>query len=191
MGRLSELLIPRIAIAEFPSLLAASTAGALIAGLYGVLHDQATYSIGPEYFTRFKFLQFAYADLGLGNRVFVGCIGFLATWWVGLIVGWILGRRCLPGRPRSQAWRLIGRGLMIVFCCGLLGGWCGYLYGLWRESTGDYSGWEATLAFHHVSNPWPFLRVGFIHNAGYLGGLLGLILTYLVIRPTAATMPSR
>jgi hypothetical protein len=32
--------------------------GALIAGLYGVVHDQITYSMSPEYFTRLKFFQF-------------------------------------------------------------------------------------------------------------------------------------
>lgn len=41
--------------------------GSLIAGTYGILHDQVTYSIGPEYFTRFKFEQFAWADWGAGK----------------------------------------------------------------------------------------------------------------------------
>ena len=39
--------------------------GALIAGLYGVLHDQLTYSISAEYFSDFKFYQFSYLDVGL------------------------------------------------------------------------------------------------------------------------------
>ena len=43
--------------------------GALIAGVYGVFHDQITYSISPEYFTRLKFLQFHYADFGFPARV--------------------------------------------------------------------------------------------------------------------------
>ena len=71
--------------------------GALIAGLYGVVHDQITYSMSPEYFTRVKFFQFHYADFGLPPRSFVAEIGFLATWWVGLIAGWFLGARRRPG----------------------------------------------------------------------------------------------
>ena len=43
--------------------------GALIAGLYGVVHDQITYSMSPEYFTRLKFFQFRYADFGLACPV--------------------------------------------------------------------------------------------------------------------------
>jgi hypothetical protein len=54
--------------------------GSLLAGFYGILHDQVTYSISNEYFTRLKFPQFHYANFGLSHRVFVAEIGFLATW---------------------------------------------------------------------------------------------------------------
>lgn len=150
-----------------------------------------TFSIGPEHFTKFKFRQFAHADLGWGERVFVGCIGFLATWWVGLIVGWVLARRFVPGRPRGEAWRLIARGFAMVLATGLLFGVAGYLYGVYREAGGDFSGWDSTLEYRGVANPWPFLPVGFIHNAGYLGGLVGLVLTYFIIRPTATESTKR
>ena len=53
--------------------------GSLLAGVYGIIHDQITYSISPEYFTRLKFSQFHYADFGFPPRVFVAEIGFLAT----------------------------------------------------------------------------------------------------------------
>lgn len=89
-------IIPQIPLADLTALLGITFLGALIAGGYGVLHDQITYTIGPEYFHNFKFHQFAYADFGFGDRVFATTIGFLATWWVGLFVGWILARRCLP-----------------------------------------------------------------------------------------------
>src|ERR1043166_5997270 len=52
--------------------------GALLAGTYGVVHDQVTYSISAEYFTRLKFSQFQRADFGFPPRVFVAEIGFLA-----------------------------------------------------------------------------------------------------------------
>ena len=59
--------------------------GSLFAGAYGVLHDQVTYSICPEYFTRLKFSQFNFANFGLSPRIFVAEIGFLATCWVGFV----------------------------------------------------------------------------------------------------------
>lgn len=36
----------------------------IIGGLYGILHDQLTYTISPEYYTKFKFYQFGLMDLG-------------------------------------------------------------------------------------------------------------------------------
>ena len=78
-----KYLIPRIALRDLPPMLAAGLVGAVIAGVYGTLHDQFTFTISPEYFTKLKFDQFRWANLGLPERVFVAEIGFLATWWVG------------------------------------------------------------------------------------------------------------
>jgi hypothetical protein len=61
--------------------------GAMVAGFFGIIHGQITYSISLKYFTRLKFLQFHYDDFGLPLRVFVAKIGFLATRWVGLLRG--------------------------------------------------------------------------------------------------------
>lgn len=87
-----SFLIPRIPLRVLPRLLLLSLLGAVIAGIYGVVHDQVTFSLAPEYFTKFKFDQFAYANPGGGERNFVALIGLLATWWVGLAAGWFLGR---------------------------------------------------------------------------------------------------
>jgi hypothetical protein len=176
-------ILPRIPLADLPALLAFTLAGCLVAGCYGVLHDQITFWIGPEYFYNFKFHQFSYADLGLGDRVFVSCIGFLATWWVGLIIGWILARRILSTCPKRTAYQRICAGFLIVFATAASAGILGYLYGLWRGPDADYSAWQPVLREYRVSDVWPFMRVAYIHNAGYIGGLVGLLLTYFAIRP--------
>ena len=82
--------------------------GALFAGIYGMVHDQVTYSICPEYFTRLKFSQFRYANFGLPPRVFVVEIGFLASWWVGLFAGWFIARIAVPSFPPAAAVRNSG-----------------------------------------------------------------------------------
>ncbi len=158
--------------------------GAIIAGAYGILHDQVTFSIGPEYFTKFKFEQFAWANLHQGDRFFVSCIGFLATWWVGLIVGWVLARRLVPNQPRATARRKILRGFAIVFMTGIVFGLSGYFYGLIRGVDADYSDWAFALRRIEIEDMWSFVRVAYIHNAGYLGGLVGLILTFFFVKPT-------
>lgn len=176
-------VVPRIPLADLPALLAITLAGALTAGCYGVLHDQITFSIGPEYFHNFKFHVFSYADLGLGDRVFVSFIGFLGTWWVGLIVGWMLARRILSTCPMRMAYQRICAGFLVVFASAASAGLLGYLYGLWRGPNADYSAWQPVLQQYRVSDAWSFMRVAYIHNAGYIGGLVGLLLTCFLIRP--------
>lgn len=172
-------------------MLAAAVVAALIAGGYGIVHDQITYSISPEYFTKMKFQQFHYADFGWGNRVFAGTIGFLATWWAGLFAGWLLARRYVPEQPQSLYRRQIALGMAIVFGATLLFGLGGYGYGLWRGPEADYSSWNPFLRSLGIEEKWALLRVAYIHNAGYLGALVGLVLALLLIKPAARNRESK
>src|SRR5262245_55465052 len=49
------------------------------AGVYGIVHDQISYTVSPEYFTKFKFEQFGLVDSPLPDRVKAGIVGFLAS----------------------------------------------------------------------------------------------------------------
>lgn len=178
-----KYLIPKIALADLPPMLGTAVVGALVAGIYGILHDQVTYSICPEYFTKLKFHQFHYADFGLGDRVFVSCVGFLATWWVGFIIAWFLARRLIPGQQGARAYRGIIKGFVIVFACGIAAGIAGNIYGLWFGSNYDYAIWGTILEQHEIENATAFVRVAYIHDAGYLGGLAGFIVALIVARP--------
>src|SRR6186997_828491 len=117
-----NVLYPRIALRHLPLMLDISAVGALIAGAYGILHDQVTYTLSEEYFTKFKAEQFRWADLGWPPRVFVAEIGFLATWWVGFVAGWFLARITVPHLSRSKALRRCAIGFCIVFLLALAGG---------------------------------------------------------------------
>lgn len=164
-------------------MLGAGFVGALVAGIYGIVHDQLTYTISPEYFTKLKFEQFRWANLGLPERFFVAEIGFLATWWVGFFCGWFLARRLIPGQPRIQAWRQIMFGCAIILLCALLSAGAGFGFGLWRGPVADYTAWRAMLAYLHIEDQWSFIRVAYIHNASYLGGVIGLILALACVHP--------
>ena len=176
-------LIPRIAWSDLPPMIAAGLIGAVVAESYGVLHDQVTFTISSEYFTKFKFDQFRYADFGFAERVFVAEIGILATWWVGLFCGWFLARRQIPGQPRIVAWRKIAIGSAIILLCALLSAGAGFGYGLWRGPGAEYSAWRAMLDHLDIEDRWSFIRVAYIHNASYLGGLIGLVLALACIHP--------
>ena len=181
--RMLKYLVPRIAMGDLPSMCGVALIGALIAGVYGVLHDQMTYAISPEYFTHMKFKQFHYADLGLGDRVFVATIGFLAASCVGLIIAWFLARRLIPHQPRSYAYRQVGLGFAYVFGCGVFSSLLGFVYGLWRGPDADYSSWAWAFQRFDITNTWSFVRVAYIHNASYLGGAIGLIVALATIHP--------
>lgn len=149
--------------------------GSLFAGAYGVLHDQITYSISPEYFTRLKFAQFHYADFGLPQRVFVGEIGFLATWWVGFLGGWFIARIVVPRFPPHEAIRRVVQSFLIIAAFALTAAIIGYLVGLQRRSNLDLSGWQEFAVNRGVQDLPAFVRVAYIHNAGYLGAFGGLV----------------
>src|SRR5262249_1358281 len=66
-------------------------AAVLVAGLFGMIHDQISYSVSTEYFTKFKFIQFHMLDAGVPERIRAAKVGFLASWWMGVPLGLLCG----------------------------------------------------------------------------------------------------
>jgi hypothetical protein len=170
-----NVLYPRIALRHVPLMLEISFVGALIAGAYGILHDQVTYTLSEEYFTKFKAEQFRWADIGWPPRVFVAEIGFLATWWVGFVAGWFLARITVPHLSRAVAVRRCAVGFCIVFVLALAGGLIGGGLGWHRMHDADLGWWNEFTTAYGVKHLDRFVWAGFIHNASYTGGLIGLI----------------
>lgn len=183
MAWLFKWLVPRIHLAEMPVMIALAVAGAILAGIYGILHDLVTFSISPEYFTKLKFDQFRYADFGYGDQVFAGTIGFLASWWVGGLAAWFLARRLVPGQPLRHAVVLVLRGFLCVLVVTLLCGGIGYFAGWVRGANADYSSWNHMIQVLGIRDEWAFIRVAYIHSGSYAGGLLGLLSALILIRP--------
>lgn len=61
----------------------------LLAGIYGAVHNQISYTVAPEYFTQFKFHQFQ-IDEAIPDRVGAAIVGWNAAWWMGIVIGIIL-----------------------------------------------------------------------------------------------------
>lgn len=176
----SHWLYPRFTWRQGLGMLAFGLVGAGIAGVYGVLHDQITYTLSREYFTRFKFEQFDYLDGSLPPRVRVAQIGFLATWWVGFFAGWFMGRVTLPHLPLATAARLALRAVVVMVGLALAAGLAGGVFA--PQDADRLQAWQAFLDLRGVTDPAAFVRVGWIHNGSYLGALLGLILALLWLR---------
>jgi len=162
----------------------------IIAGIYGILNDQITYTISPEYFTKFKYVQFRVnpADFG-GARQAVAAIGFLATWWVGLVIGLAFGINGLVFNHHKTMFRMILFAISITFGITICMGFAGFLYGkLYLVKTGV--NWWLPKDLLDKNN---FIIVGSIHNFSYLGGLLGLFvgIVYLVVKKSAINKNQR
>ena len=152
----------------------------IIAGIYGILHDEITYTISNEYYTKFKFFQFGLMDLGNeaifpNPRLEVGLVGILATWWVGIPIGIILGLVGLLHKNGKAMFKITLKSILITLLVALLIGIFGFLYGkFYLVETGVHWWFPENL-----NNKENFIIVGSIHNFSYLGGLIGLIIAVI------------
>ncbi len=138
----------------------------LYAGIFGMLHNQISYTISPDYFHGFKFRQFDIPE-ALQNRLGASLVGWYASWWMGLPLGMI---QFLVGLIHPQTDRFLinyvkTANLMIVvtFAFSLLG----ILVGLWVAG-----GMEDYLPVR-MRKYW-FWVCGTMHDFTYLGGAVAL-----------------
>ena len=150
----------------------------LIAGLYGAIHDQLSYTVSPEYFTRFKYDQFGFEPAWFGgHRATVAVIGFLATWLVGLFIAVFLAPLGLLFKDQVQMRMEIQRAVIITLGTAATFSLLGLVYG-WFLIDHAPSGWYLPEG---LTDPHAFLAVGSMHNMGYLGGVFGLCLAVTVL----------
>ena len=167
-------------------------AAIVIASLYGVGHDQVTYTISPEYYTKFKFIQFNLADSGAAQhmtqpRSAVVMVGVKATWWMGMYIGLIIGLVALvyrnPDRMFASSMQALGIVLGVAIITGAIGGWYGH--NILAKKGVDW--WLPNNLVHRTE----FITVGSIHNFSYLGGLIGLVLAIVFLLVKKARLRKR
>jgi hypothetical protein len=142
----------------------------LLAGVYGAVHNQLSYSVSPEYFHDFKFLQFRIPQ-NLQGRVGASLVGWCASWWMGVVIGLpvlVMGGFVLKAETYFRHC-LTAMGVVIgtTLTIGLLGLLTATL-AVDDASLLDYwfpEGVEDRIAF---------ARAGVMHDASYLGGILGI-----------------
>jgi hypothetical protein len=156
--------------------------GAVVAGIYGAIHDQISYTISDEYFTKLKFHQFSYADFGLPPRVFAAEVGFLASWWVGLIAGWLLARAGLSELPGPSRFKRICLSFAIVVTAAVICGAAGLVLAIVVTRNGHVAPWEHWRQALGLRDVRSFVVVAYLHNGSYLGGLLGFIAAAIYVR---------
>lgn len=147
--------------------IAALCVGAAV--LYGILHDQITVRICPEYFTighppiiKTKSLTLLAAGWGV-----------IATWWMGIILAFpmIVAARAgrLPKRDVRSLLRPVGQLLAVMAAGALICGIAGYLLG--RDGTFVLDGPTAGLIPTEMHPR--FLADLWAHTASYAVGFFG------------------
>lgn len=152
----------------------------IIGGFYGILHDQFTYSVSPEYYTKFKFYQFGLMKEGKeaifpNPRIQISIVGWRATWWMGVPIGIILGLAALYQKNGKHMLAITAKAfavtLIIAFACGLYG----LFYGKYSLAKTGVNWWLPD----NLVDQENFIAVGAMHNFSYEGGVLGLLVAVL------------
>lgn len=146
-------------------------AACLVAGAYGALHNQISYTVSPEYFSAFKFLQFEIPD-GLRNRAGAAIVGWHASWWMGLCIGLPVLSIALILPDDKTYWTCGLAAFGVVAVTAIVVGLGGLIYACLAIP-------EAAIADYWcpagVADPVAFVRAGTMHDFSYLGGGVGII----------------
>jgi len=177
-----DILYPRIPRHRLWPMGRVALLGAVIAGAYGAVHDQISYTISPEYFTKLKFDQFAWANVGLPERAFASEVGFLASWWVGLFAGWFLARIGLVDLIESSVRYPVVKSFVIVAVVAVIFGLGGGLFGVWATRDDDLSAWRKWATILKVSDVRAFAIVAYLHLGSYIGAAVGFICAAIYVR---------
>jgi hypothetical protein len=157
---------------KFAVLILTVIAASILAAVYGALHNQVTYSISEEYFTRFKYDQFGFEPAWFGgHRQTVAMIGVLSTWWAGCLAGLILGLSGLIHKNWQVMAKTTAKAMLAVLLTAIFFGISGFVYGVF-----NFNESHADLVFHEgVVDRRSFFIAGSIHNFSYLGAAIGLL----------------
>ena len=164
-------------IDRWTRLLLWTSVACLFAGIYGAIHNQVSYTVSPEYFHRFKFVQFRVHDFWQ-NRWGAAIVGWRAAWWTGLLFGppmvIVALRRCAADHLTRVMSGAFAVAVVVDAICGL-DVLCLAAMTI-RESMLD----EIRMP-DGVQSRVAFACAGLMHDASYAGGLLATIAGCLTI----------
>ncbi len=135
----------------------------LIAGLYGALYDQITYSVSSEFFT----MRFSREGISAGASVRweVAKMGFINTWSVGLGLGVFLSLTGLLHADNKKMFYTTLQTFFITLGTGFL---LGMLALLLADSTENVAS--------EITDKKAFSKVLSMNNYSYVGGVIGMFL---------------
>ena len=143
----------------------------LFAGIYGAIHNQISYTVSPEYFTKFKFCQFGL--IHFQDRLGAAIVGWNAAWWMGIVIGIVLIPLGLLIKGNANYFwsmiRVFGIVALTTLVVGL-GALATAFVVVDPETVGEFTRYN-----NAIDDDAAFTRAGTMHNFSYLGGLAGII----------------
>lgn len=151
------------------------TLAVLLSVAYGVVNDQLTVTLSPEYFSVFKQRQFgpildAFGLTDAPTRVQAVAVGAAATWWFGGLLGITLGAFALSHCSTLDFLRLVLRVLAAAAIFSVAAGFAAFL--LWPLVRPTPADWPFLVGIADARSAW---AVGWWHNGGYAGAVIGTL----------------
>ena len=150
----------------------------ILGAAYGIAHNQFTYTLSPEFYTKFMFLQFGLWDEAQFNtnnhRGLVSMVGAMSTWWVGLIIGVVLGAIGMRQATWQRMLSVTVQSICISIFIAVLIGFGGFLYAfiMFPNLNAETL---ASIVPSTVIDQSNFYLVSTMHNFSYAGGAIGLL----------------
>lgn len=152
----------------------------IISSIFGVFHNQVSFSLSNEYFTNFLFYKFSISDFEIKNdNLNAAIIGVLGSYWMGLILGLIYAILYFLLNTK-QNFTLIIHALFINVLVSALGGIIGYII---AHNIVPFQKTDIWIDFG-IQYPQEYYEANSIHSGSYLGGFIGIIISvfYLLFK---------
>ncbi len=136
------------------------------------MHNQISFSVSAEYFTKFKFEQFNIAP-HFYDRFGAAFVGWQASWWMGIAIGFFLIPAGMLVRDTRGYIVAVLRSFLVVLCTTMITGLtalCIAYLVIHTDPSDAFVFRNATIA-----DAASFRRAVTMHNFSYIGGLFGII----------------
>ena len=151
----------------------------VMAGIYGAVHNQLSYTISSEYFTKFKLYQFGYLDAQVPERIRASLVGIRASWWMGFPISLLAGFPGFIHPDHKKMLRVSIQAFLVALAFTFIFGLGGLLYGFWQTSNLDISAFSDWYLPFGLEDPRRFICAGYMHNSTYLGGILSIPISWI------------
>jgi hypothetical protein len=145
----------------------------LVAGLCGILLDELSYSIAPEFFKKFRFVQFGFKESA--GRMEVAMIGWKNGWFIGILIGIPITIAGLIHKDPDKMIRYNLKAFLITIVITAVVSATGFLCGEYIL-TEEIIRWNLPEKLNDSSI---FIALETMNNFSYMGGTTGMLLAIL------------